>query len=99
MPTIYLFGIPLTRVRPLLNAIGAQEALEHHRGKEPHTASSRRRAWETERMALARRRNNAERDLRPKEHLAWSQWRDCSPAERAAVFAVLTDLPAGKAAQ
>lgn len=51
MPTICLFGKPLTRVRPILDAIGAQEALEYHRGKEPSTTSSRRRAWETERMA------------------------------------------------
>lgn len=98
MPTICVFG-QACRVRPLLDAIGAQEALEHHGTTQPSPmhGPSRHAAWERERMARAGRRNNAERKLRTdtgrNEHAAWNEWRRSTAALRAAVYAVLTDLP------
>lgn len=48
-------------------------------------------------MALAARRNAAEKKLRKlppaNEHAAWEEWRRSKPELRAAVYAVLTDLP------
>lgn len=91
MPTVILLGEPC-RVRPMLDAIGAQEALEAF--KAPHVCHGARRAAhaERERNVLARRRNAAEKKLRLAEHRAWRYW--CAhEAERPAIYAVLTDLP------
>lgn len=94
MPTMTIFGHPC-RVRPLLNAIGAQEALEalvpvaDARMRGPSAV----RLAERDRGALARRRNAAEAKLRPGEHAAWEHWRKADEGLRAAVWAVLTDRP------
>jgi hypothetical protein len=98
MPTISIFGIAC-RVRPLLDAIGAQEALEHCGTQQPMPSASAKAhsRWDRKRQALALRRNAAERRLRHMppndEHEAWCQWRRSPPDVRAAVYAVLTDLP------
>lgn len=92
MQTVILLGEPC-RVRPMLDAIGAQEALEAF--KPLHICHGVRRAANTERNrnVLARRRNAAEKRLSPAEHRAWEYW--CAhEAGRPAVYAVLTDLPA-----
>lgn len=80
----------------MLDAIGAQEALEYHNKAAALRAGrgpSQVRADERERGSLARRRNAAERKLRDPERRAWNCWRAAGEAERAAVYAMLTDLP------
>lgn len=94
MPTVILLGEPC-RVRPMLDAIGAQEDLEAFALTRPHVMHGARReaAFERERAILARRRNGAKKKLRPAEHRAWEYWR-AHAAGRPAIYAVLTDLPA-----
>lgn len=95
MPIVQIFGEPC-RTRPLLNAIGAQEALEAlNRAREGRVmlGNAQERAYERDRMALAKRRNATERMLRAEEHRAWERWRAANPAVRAATYAMLTDLP------
>lgn len=99
MPKIQLFG-EAVRVRVMLDAIGAQEALEAHAVSYPlHAAvgTARRAALAKERVALAHRRNAAESKLRPEEHRAWTRYRDLGVAPRAAAWAMLTDLPSKEA--
>lgn len=93
MPIVRIFGEPC-RARTLLNAIGAQEALEAlNRDREGHVmrGPAQERAYERDRMSLAGRRNAAERRLRTGEHRAWERWRGADPAVRAATYAMLTD--------
>lgn len=94
MPTVILLDSPC-RVRPMLDAIGAQEALEacFERRLPVYAGSSRELVWEKERLGYARRRNAAERKLEPHEHRAWVHWRSADAAGRAAIYAMLTDLP------
>lgn len=94
MPTIRVFDVKV-RVQPLLNAIAAQEWLEHVFASKPSPVHgpSRMAAWERDKTAAARSRNGAERRLRPDEHLAWEKWRAGDANIREAARAVLTDLP------
>lgn len=93
MPTVILLGDPC-RVQPLLDAIGAQEALEHLVQNPPHKLAGVRRetAFRREVSVLARRRNAAEKKLRPAEHRAWEYWR-AHKEGRSTIYAVLTDPP------
>jgi hypothetical protein len=96
VPKLEWFGATVTRLRPLLDAIGAQEALEAHGAVRLGTVSrgvAWERAMERERSALARRRNATEARLRPEEHAAWCRWRAADPATRAAAYAMLADPP------
>lgn len=94
MPVICIYGIPV-RVRPMLNAIGAQEDLEQYYSTkpQPHHGATRLAAWERGQRGRARLRNTTEQVLRPEERVVWQAWRKASTAEREAVRAVLTDLP------
>lgn len=97
MPTVVLLGQPC-RVRPMLDAIGAQESLEHFGTTRPHAmhGPSRARAWEKQRLGYAARRNAAERKLRPAEAAAWQHWRSADYAgRRLAIRAMLDDLARG----
>src|SRR4051812_46170740 len=93
MPNIILYGKPC-RVRPMLDAIGAQEILETL--TRPHVMYGARReaAFERERSIRARRRNAAEKKLRTDEREAWNRWRAADPAERTVVYGMLVDPPA-----
>lgn len=80
MPIVSIFSHKV-RVRPMLDAIGAQESLEHC-NRTPGNRGS-----------LVRRRNSALRRLRDEERAAFNAWRDSDEHARAAAYAVLTDLP------
>lgn len=94
MPTVIVSGAKV-RCRPLLDAIGAQEWLEHVAAQKPAPVLGPRAVarWERDRMAASRRRNATERRLRPDEHSTWERWRGCDEHGREAIRAVLTDLP------
>lgn len=104
MPLICIFG-QVCRVRPLLDAIGAQEALESHNGQlqSPMKSRPQEALHERGRLVLADRRNRAEKALRTaldstpdcprNEHLVWEEFRRGTPALREAIRAILTDLP------
>jgi hypothetical protein len=55
------------RCRPLLDAIGAQEALEHWAANPPHVMAGKGRQaqWDKERISRAQRRNRTERQAGP----------------------------------
>lgn len=93
MPTLRLFGQPC-RVRPLLDAIGAQEALEGHCARQRVMQSPSQIALSVRQQhGLSRRRNRTESRLRDEERKAFYQWRASPPAVRAATYSMLTDLP------
>lgn len=93
MPIVNLRGEPC-RVRPMLDAIGAQEALEGHcidQQRATLAGPSAVRRWERERMALANRRNATEKKLTPSEHAAWEYFRKGDRIAREVMRAILTD--------
>lgn len=95
MPKIVIYGKHV-RVRPMLDAIGAQDDLAAHAAGTEASAMQGARAavaFERKRSALARRRNAAEAKLRPEEHAAWESYRRADETTRAAIWAMLTDLP------
>lgn len=93
MPLVRLFSQEC-RVRPMLDAIGAQEAMESHCARQRVMQSpSQIAASVRAQHGLSRRRNRAESKLRDEERKAFYEWRASPPAVRAAVYSMLTDLP------
>lgn len=88
------YGLAKVRQRAMLNAIGAQESLESYgRDKPPaYSGKSRLACWERARLALAGRRNAAERPLRADERAVWAEWRRGDEAARERIRAMLEDV-------
>lgn len=87
------YGLAKVRQSVMLNAIGAQEALEAF-GKtqpKPYHGKSAFTRWERARLALAGRRNAAEKPLRPDERAVWAEFQRGDESARARIRAVLED--------
>jgi hypothetical protein len=96
MPAVFVAPLGArVRCRPFLDAIGAQEHAEYVGSQKPTAVwgTSKMNAWEREQQTAGRRRNAAERKLRPDEAAAFAAWRAMDEGGREAVRAILTDLP------